>query len=245
MKMGKYVDTNEKIKTSDLTELCTGVVVDGNEWQRKLASLLSTYLSITDIMVNPVDYPDALKRDMNKEDFFLSGHNDWKQKYYVRDGLDPQDREHIMLTYTEPLDKFKSIVYDEVRYMLCPTKINGLFVLEKVETFSKNLRSAAIRSAVNLSDDEYYRIRRHESQRTSVTPVCLDGVKIANALNMDWYESQMAVIHKDGRILQLDNGNRYGDLKTREYPYKNSVKKTVTDISIKNGKRIQDNSVKI
>ena len=239
--MGKYVDTNEKINTSDLSELCIGVVVDGNEWQRKLAGLLSTYLSITDIMVSPVEYPDALKKDMTDDAFFLKDRIDWKQKYFVRDGLDPQDKEHIMLTYTEPLDKFKGIVYEEVRYMFRSTEINGLFEMEKVETFTSNIHNTAIRSAINISDDEYIRICEHGKQRAIITPVCLDGVKIANALNMDWYESQMAVIHKDGRVLELDNGNKYGDLITKEYPCKVSVQKTVADISRKETGHERDN----
>ena len=227
-----------------MSELCNGVVVDGNEWHLKLAGLLSTYLSITDIMVNPADYSDALKNDMSDDAFFTKDRSDWKQKYFVRDGLDSPDKEHITLTYTEPLDKFKRIVYEEIRYMFRPTEINGLFAMEKVETFTQNINNVAIRSAINMSDDEYIQICKHGKQRAVVTPVCLDGIKVANALNMDWYESQMAVIHKDGRVLELDNGNKYGDLIVKEYPYKNFIRTTVADISIKDGQHMQDNLIK-
>ena len=256
--MGKYVDGKENIKLEDLSEYCSGVVVNGKEWQRKLAEMLSSYLPLTEIMANPVDYPKALLKEVvnhpkkytnytsdaafknavledANDDFFLKDKDDWKKKFYVRDGLDPQDKKHIMMTYTEKLDKFKAIVYEEVRCIFRPTEINGLFAMDRIETFTNNIHNTAIRSAMNISDFEYMKICRHGKQRSSTIPVCLDGVKVANVLNMDWYESQMVLVHRDGRVLQLDNGNRYGDLITKEYPCKSVVKKPV-DLSVEDNK---------
>ena len=62
--MGKYVDGKENIKLEDLSEYCSGVVVNGREWQRKLAEMLSSYLPLTEIMANPVDYPKALLKEV-------------------------------------------------------------------------------------------------------------------------------------------------------------------------------------
>ena len=256
--MGKYVDGNEKINVEDLSEICSGVVVDGKNWQRELMIKLSSDLSLVDIMANAVDYPDALKNDIvldtekdkytisdkvytqeflenANDEFFLQDRKDWKQKYYVRDGLDSEDKEHIMMTYTEKLDKYKSIVYEEVRCTFYPTEINGLFAMEKVEKFTENIHNKAIRGILNISDDDYIKICKHDKQRATTVPVCLDGVKIANVLNMDYYDSQFALVHRDGRVLQLDNGNRFGDLTVKEYPCKSNIK--VTDLSVLEDKK--------
>ena len=89
------------------------------------------------------------------------------------------------------------------------------------------------------------KICKHGKQRASTVPICLDGVKIANVLNMDYYDSQFALVHRDGRVLQLDNGNRFGDLIAKEYPCKlNLNDNKFADISASDKKMKKSNNIK-